>query len=353
MLVTAMVRNRLGGTLQFYGADGSGKSSLAFWLAASLNCETYGGAGAACGTCNSCRKVASLGHPDVFWICPLPGGYYSSGVLDEGKLAEVFERKRAHPALAIDFAEKAGHHLAAVNRIRGEAGRSCYEGRRKVFVVTHADRLRPEAANAFLKLLEEPREGVTIILCTSRPSSLLPTIISRCQRLQLTRPPVSSVADILCSRYGQPREQALIAAGLAEGNLSVALSISEEGALDAQREWLDRTLAAVLDDGENAMLALLEDRKGPFHNRGDFERFTALLAAELRDIVLVCVAGKQTVSSQLKTIAGRVADSRKLIKLVERVVNLGDSLNRNVNLRLLGLSLLSELREVICERARV
>ncbi len=351
MLVSAIVRNRLGGTLLFYGGDGSGKSSLAFWLAAALNCEQTGGLGAACGECNSCRKVGSLTHPDVFWVFPLPGSYYSGGAPDEGKLAQLYERKRERPAEAIEFAEKAEHHLASVKRIRTEAGRSCYEGRRKVFVVTHADRLRQEAANAFLKLLEEPRESVMIILCTSRPSSLLPTILSRCQRMQLTRPSVDTVTRVLTERYALEHSAAERAASVADGNLSVALGLGEEGALDAQRVWVEKTLEAVMDPNANSMLALLDDRKGPFYNRGDFERYAALLAATLRDVLLESVANSRSGNTQIEEIAGRVADSRKLIKLVEKTVNLGDSLNRNVNLRLLGWSLLSEIREVLGERA--
>jgi DNA polymerase III delta' subunit len=351
MLVSAMARNRLGGTLLFYGSDGSGKSSLAFWLAASLNCERHGGLGAACGECGSCRKVASLSHPDVFWSFPLPGNHYSSGVPDAGKLEQLYKRKRERPAQAIEFAEKAEHHLAAVGRIKAEAGRSCYEGRRKVFVVTHADRLRLEAANAFLKLLEEPREGVTIILCTSRPSSLLPTILSRCQRMQLTRLTEDTVEGLLAGRYGLQQSAAERAAEVAEGNLSVALGLGQEGALDAQREWVDRTLVAVQEKSGSSMLALLDDRKGPFHNRGDFERYSALLTSVLRDVLLACVTGRRSEKEQIEAIAARVADSRKLIKLVGKTVNLGDSLNRNVNLRLLGYSLLNEMREVLGERA--
>ncbi len=351
MLVSAMVRGRLGGTLLFHGPDGSGKSSLALWLASALNCAKNGGQGAACGQCDSCRKVAALGHPDVFWSFPLPGSYYSAGVPDEGKLAQLYERKRARPARAIEFAEKAEHHLASVKMIRAEAGRSCYEGRRKVFVLTHADRLRQEAANALLKLLEEPRENVAIVLCTSRPSGLLPTILSRCQRLRLTRPSPATVAQLLTGRYAMGESAARRAAAVAEGNLSVALGLGEDGVLEAQREWVDKTLAALLERSDNLILALLDDRKGPFYNRGDFERYAGLLAAAMRDVLLVCVTGRPAGEGRIDAFAGQVADSRKLIKLVERTVNLGDSLNRNVNLRLLGWSLLNEAKEVLGEGA--
>jgi hypothetical protein len=106
----------------------------------------------------------------------------------------------------------------------------------------------------------------------------------------------------------------------------------------------------VLSPGIGRVLELLDNRKGPFYNRGDFERYAALLAESLRDALLSRVAGRQINSPQVDTFAGRVADSRSLVKLLEDIVNLGDRLNRNVNLRLLGWSLLNEMKEVIGER---
>jgi len=301
MLLSAMRRDRLGGTLLFHGADGSGKSSLAFWLAAALNCQSGGGDGAPCGECGSCRKIAAFGHPDVYWVFPLPGAYYSGGAPDEGKLEELYVRKRANPARAVEFAEKAEHHLASVARIRSEAARSCYEGRRKVFVVTHADRLRQEAANAFLKLLEEPRRDVTIVLCSARPSSLLPTILSRCQRLQLTRPPAAIASSALERRYGIDSQTAARLVRLSGGDLSAALNLADQGELESQREWVEKTFTAVLASGEAGVLELLDERKGPFYNRGDFERYAALLAEALRDALLAVVAGRKSDSHQVET----------------------------------------------------
>jgi DNA polymerase III delta' subunit len=349
MLLSALRRDRLGGTLLLHGADGSGKSSVAFWLAAAFNCATGGGTTAPCGECASCRKIAGLGHPDVYWVFPLPGAYYSGGAPDEGKLEELYVRKRANPARAVEFSEKAEHHIASVARIRHEAARSCYEGRRKVFVVTHADRLRQEAANAFLKLLEEPRRDVTIILCTARPSSLLPTIISRCQRMQFTRPPQEIVVSLLEQRYGIENRTAARLARLSSGDISSALALADQGELESQREWVEKTFAAVLAPGELQVLELLDDRKSPFYNRGDFERYAALLAEALRDVLLAIVAERRPDSPQVESFRTRVADSRSLVKLIESLINLGDSLNRNVNLRLLGWSLLNDMKEVIGE----
>ena len=356
MLENALARERLGGTLLFFGPDGGGKSSLAFWLAAALNCAESRGLAAGCGKCNSCRKIANLNHPDVIWVFPVPGSIYKAEQPDQAKLAQVFEEKRAKPWCDRQFAEKSEHHLAAVNRIRQEASRSCYEGRRKVFVITGADRLRLEAANAFLKLLEEPRPDVTLILCSDRPSSLLPTILSRCQRLQVNRPRLSTLAGLLAGRFAMPESEARELLELADGNLPAALRLREEEALQNQQEWVDKTFRAVLAPGAAACLELVEDRRGPMFNRGDFERYLAGLIQGLRDALIFRVAGKEALnaggkfsreSEPVGEYAGRVADFQTLIKLLFRLIDLRDALNRNVNLRLLGWSLMKNMKEVL------
>lgn len=360
MLESALKRDRLAGTLLFFGPEGSGKSSLAFWLAAALNCNENKGLAAPCFQCNSCRKIQSLNHPDVFWIFPLPGSFYKGGHRDEAKLAKIFEQKRLEPWIELQFAEKSEHHLAAVSRIRQESSRSCYEGRRKVFVVTGADRLRIEAANAFLKLLEEPWPNMTLILCSDRPASLLPTILSRCQRLQVTRPGLSTLTGLLESRFGIPAEQAGEVLSLADGNLAQALRVKSEDSFQAQKEWMNNTFRAVLEPGYSACYALVENRKGPMYNRGDFERYLAFLAQALRDSLLIRLGGPKggkaspgsnRTTSPISRYADRVADSQALIKLITRMANLRDELNRNVNLRLLGWSLLKNMKEVIGDGA--
>ena len=347
MLSAALKRDRLGGTLLFFGPEAAGKSSLAFWLAAALNCERSAGWGPACTECNSCHKVAGLIHPDVLWVFPVPGNFYSGAQVDEGKLAKVFDQKRTQPWSEIQFAEKAEHHLASITRVRSEASRSAYEGRRKVFIITGAERLRLEAANAFLKLLEEPRPGVTLILCSDRPASLLPTILSRCQRLHLTRPRISTLAALLQERFSIPAPVAGELLTAADGNLAAALQMKAEGAYQAQKEWVDKTLEAVIQGSDTRLLDLCDDRSGPMYNRGDFERYLALLTRRLEEVLLAKLSRREGKEGPGGDYALRVADSRALIKFMGRLVNQHDSLNRNVNLRLLGWSLLSEMREVI------
>lgn len=240
MLLAALAHGRLGGTLLLAGPDGAGKSNLAFWLAAALNCLEGDGRSEPCGGCGSCRRVATLSHPDVLWVFPVPGAFWRGGQADQGRLAEAFEQKRAAPWLDVRFAEKSEHHLAAIQRLRAEASRSAYEGRQRVFVITGADRLRQEAADAFLKLLEEPRPGLTLVLCTEKASSLLPTILSRCQRLQVRRPARESALRLLEERFLIPGSRAAELLELADGNLTEALRLESLESVAGQRAWVEK-----------------------------------------------------------------------------------------------------------------
>jgi len=361
MLEAALAGDRLGGTLLFFGPDGGGKSSLAFWLAAALNCTVNLGRKRPCGHCASCRKVEGLIHPDVHWYFPVPGSIYKSSGADEDQLARVYADKRSAPWLDFQFTAKCEHHLSAVHLLRAEAGKSRFEGRRKVFVITGADRLRTEAANSLLKLLEEPLPEVVLVLCSDRPNSLLPTILSRCQRLRVNRPRPSTSEAVLCDRFGLEAALARELVAAADGNLTLALRMKDQQAFEARKLWVDKTLAAALETAVAPCNELVEDRSGPMWNRGDFERYLAFLAQAVRDILIYRLQSDKLSDvesdaaleiTRLRDYSSRVADIHSLISLLSRLINLQDQLNRNVNLRLLGWSILQNLRGAVTHGSR-
>ena len=361
MLEAALAGDRLGGTLLFFGPDGSGKSSLAFWLAAALNCTTNLGKKGPCGSCSSCRKVENLIHPDLHWVFPVPGSLSKSSGTGEDQLVEAFAKKRSSPWLDLQFTAKCEHHLAAVHSIREEAGKSRFEGRCKVFVITGADRLRTEAANSLLKLLEEPLPEVVLILCSDRPAGLLPTILSRCQRLRVNRPRTSTLEAVLRERFGVDPALARELVAASDGTLTLALRMKDRETFDVQKMWVDKSLTAALEDAVAPCYQLVEDRSGPMWNRGDFERYLAFLAQAVRDILIYRLQAESPTEAdsgvamaifRVRDYSRRVGDIDSLISLLGRLISLQDQLNRNVNLRLLGWSILQNLREVVTHGRR-
>lgn len=183
-LAVARARGALPASILFHGPRGAGKQRLALWLAQLQLCGSPGDE--PCGTCQHCRFLHELRHPDLAWYFPRPRLKDSDPDLAEvradyaGAIAErVVEDGLYSPPSGAE-----GIFIATVRALVQQAAMSPALGKRKVFVVGDAERMVPQegseqAANAFLKLLEEPPDDTTVILTSSEPGALLPTIRSR------------------------------------------------------------------------------------------------------------------------------------------------------------------------------
>jgi DNA polymerase-3 subunit delta' len=183
---------RLPHALLLAGPAQIGKRTLATALAAALICTAEQ---KPCGHCRACRLTAQGVHPDVRLVA-----------------ADDSERGR-EGVLKID-------QIRAVQR---EASLAPMEAPRKVFILRELERANLPAANALLKTLEEPPAQVVLLLTSARPHALLPTIISRCQVLNLRSLPRQQVAEALTAHWGASSERAELLARLADGRLGWAV----------------------------------------------------------------------------------------------------------------------------------
>jgi DNA polymerase-3 subunit delta' len=254
----ALSRNSLPGSLLFQGSRGVGKQRLALWLAQLLLCQSP--ADAPCGTCQSCHFSLALTHPDLHWYFPRPR-LKDADDLDDVKqdYAEAIAERAQADGLYQPPSGLEGIFVATVRLIVQQAALSPAIARRKVFIIGDAERMTPQegaefAANAFLKLLEEPPADTTIILTSSEPGALLPTVRSRVVSLRV--PPLSAddmrqfladtdVATRLDGDPDVPRSPAerVVLAGGAPGRLLSGAAWSV--AMDTAR----RLLAAVSKPG--------------------------------------------------------------------------------------------------------
>lgn len=208
------------------GPRGSGVLEAARCFAAALVCPDGG-----CGGCNACRRARSARHPDVIEVEP------------------------AGTFVVVDQVEE----------MMREAFTSPFEAERKVIVVTEADRMNEPAANKLLKTLEEPPARTHFLLLSEAPDELLPTIRSRCQRIDFAALSDADVAAALVAGGASP-ESAEAAARLASGRLDRGRALARTGAGLAALRAAALEVAASLDGsggaaarGVEAIQAVLAD----------------------------------------------------------------------------------------------
>ncbi|HEU5217282.1 MAG TPA: hypothetical protein VFU23_01390 [Gemmatimonadales bacterium] len=192
MLLDSVESGRLPQVILITGPLGVGKQRLALWLAQLLMCECRTGSGP-CGACRQCRLTLELTHSDLHWFIPIPrpkSGEPGKQIEEAAELlAEAVAARRELP-LYQGADGMSGHPMASARLLLRRAALTPVEGARKVFVIGEAERLvtqesSPEAANALLKLLEEPAADTWIVLTTPEPERVLPTIRSRAVPLRL------------------------------------------------------------------------------------------------------------------------------------------------------------------------
>ncbi len=220
LLSNAVAHGRAGHAYLFTGPDGIGKMTLARTFAAALNCTAPAGE-RPCGQCRSCRLIAEDKHPDVRVVVP-----------------EVSER--GTPSIKIE----------AIRRLQGDLSLSAYEGRYKIALLRRFDTANPNAANAFLKTLEEPPAHVILLLTAADADSVLPTINSRCRTVGLRPLATPLVEEALMTRFGVNANEANLLAHLADGRVGWAVGAHREPAAlhdrEAQLTTLDQALGGTL-----------------------------------------------------------------------------------------------------------
>src|SRR5882672_6477450 len=231
----------------FDGPDGVGKERTAFGLAQALVCERRGeGDPDACGVCRSCARAvpraaeATPLHPDVV---VLERGLYDPAVIGR--------RSPETQDISIDQVR---------TLVLAHAAFPPHEGRAKIFLLRRADELSQAAANALLKILEEPGGRTHFVLLSSVADSLLPTIRSRAQRLRFGPLPDALVAELLTERGVEPGQAAAIAR-LAGGSMATALVMSDPETSTRRDEFVSRAMNALDARELGAALELAEEAK--------------------------------------------------------------------------------------------
>jgi DNA polymerase-3 subunit delta' len=345
-----------------HGPRGVGKQRLALWLGQLLLCSESGVAGP-CGDCKACRTALNLEHPDLHWYFPLakPRGVRPNKLADAMEEAryDVLAERRSSPLRPAPVAsEPTGLYLAVAQTLRSHAHRRPAVGPRQVFVVGDSETLVPqessqEAANALLKVLEEPPSSTFLILTSSEPGLLLPTIRSRTMPLHLPPLAADQVERFLVDVGGVPQPAAHRAARLGRGSIGRALGFlpigEDPGPLEVLRGQAFDLLSAASDtDGGSVYRKSLE--LGGTRSRGLMPLFE-LLEDALRDLSAIAAGMTDSlINTDQEDFLERILDRRDIhpvtvTRAFRHLEEAKELMAGNVNPQLIVAGLLTGIRE--------
>lgn len=196
-----LAAGRVAHALLFCGPEGAGKLALAIEFAQALLCQHSDADGNPCGQCIDCRMAAKLEHPDLHFAFPIVRGNKikdAKDAISDHYISQWRARLLESPYFDINDwladmgadNQQATYYVAEADNIQRKLVLKSNQGGRKVMVIWLPEKMNAETANALLKLFEEPPAGTHFLMVTEDADMVLPTIVSRTQRILV--PPLST-----------------------------------------------------------------------------------------------------------------------------------------------------------------
>ncbi|MEN3026374.1 MAG: DNA polymerase III subunit delta' C-terminal domain-containing protein [Chlorobiota bacterium] len=360
-LQRAILQGRVAPAYCFWGPEGVGKDALALEFAKLLNCQSPHRSAEgieACDVCQDCRQAARLEHPAIRLIFALPppktrtDGSPLLGLNDDqiALLREELRRKAEDPYHDITLPNALQIHIAAIRDLQRTLSMTpSRRGQRRVVIISEADRMTAEAANACLKTLEEPHDNTVFILTTSRRNSLPMTILSRCQ--QLFCPPLSDeeLTTALQQRHDLSAAEARLAAAFAQGSYTKARLFAEHDIQTLRHHAIGLLRIALKPNRFRRELLHHIEQLFSSADRMRAELILGLLLVWLRDALVLSQSGNPSLlvnADQHETLSAFLrrfpeANLPAMVSTVDEAIRL---LYRHVNVPLLVLTTLLRCR---------
>lgn len=319
-LSRSLVNDKLSSAYIFSGPDNLGKTKLAEHFSKLVLCQKKHGAHSEkpCENCDSCRKFNSqkedenLAHNDFY----------------------VVKKEKDKKNISVDQIRGLIHSL----------GMSSFSDSYKVGIIKHAEALSESASNTLLKLLEEPKKKVIIILVTSNIEKMLKTIISRCQVLNFLPLEGDIINKYLLDNYSLTRSAAKNYARISLGRPALAIKFVEDK--EFYNNYLGR-LEKILDIIEDHDLnqkfsladTLIDKKMSPHESAVVLKRLLEIFQGVLRDLYLMNyglnnLVQNEIVDTRLKKIKIK-NDIHKIVKVLDEIEEANDYIEANINSKLI------------------
>ena len=283
----------------FQGEDGLGKKMVAYVFAKTLLCKEQ--KEEPCNRCISCVKFDSGNHPDFFLIEP------DKGLIKKGEIEDLIKNVGILP----------------------------FESKRKVFIIDDSHKMNQEGKNALLKTLEEPPSYITIILISSSPNNLLPTILSRCQSVKFYPVKPIEIEDYLIRLYNKSIEEASFVSNFTKGSVGKSIELSTSDKFFQMRDQLIKILDSLIKGDKTKAFSSI-----PFfnENRDNIEEIIDIILYWFRDLLIYKEIGESHLiinKDKLEYLSSQsFVDFNSINDIIEKVEETKDNIRRNVNYQL-------------------
>ena len=317
VLKRMLSQQRLPGALLFVGEEGIGKKLFALEVARALNCRTPKNE-EACGECSACKRIIKLNCPTSSdrddWIPMIWTDHRDVGMIVSPKRVLRVEQMR---------------------QIEREANFRPFEGKARIFIIDEAEKLNDASANALLKVLEEPPSTSHLILITSRPAMLLPTILSRCQMIRFSPLAPAEIENYLTTNNLSERSTAKVRARAAAGSISRALS-GDLKTFDSQRKAMLKVLEALTATPDCAQLIRSSEQLNEAQYKDEYEARLDVLETLIRDAWMLSLGTdrEQLVNLDMAPELQRISqaiDPRKAAAWMLEIEDMREQLIVNIN----------------------
>ncbi len=362
ILRRAITENKVAHAYLFWGMEGIGKDALALIFAKTLNCERRkADETEPCNVCRNCLQADKLEHPNIRLVFSLPTGKSADtrddsplAKLSDAQIEEIQEQLRLKSEnpyynLAINNARQI--RISSIRDVKRGVSMSQSQAGHRFIIVFEADEMTTEAANAFLKTLEEPSQKITLILTTSRRDAIPQTILSRCQQVYCDPLSDEELSKALFRLSGMPEDEARLIAAFAQGSYTRAIEFSDEDMKRLREDVVELLRAALRRTRYRMGMMHIIERFIAEHDKKQFAYMLGLLLLWLRDVyVYSCTNDVLPVINrdQSETIAKFAAafpnaDYATVIRASEEAIGL---VHKNIHPPLILIPLLLTCRRV-------
>lgn len=336
-----LARDRFPHAVILAGPQGSGKYTLALMVARAMTCLNPGetdGLPDFCGVCENCRRIGEALDLDARFAEAVEA---REGLRDTDK-RETRILVQPHPDVLV-IPPDPPQMMVKIDQVRHVNETIRYrpaEARRRVFIFTDAAFMK-EAANALLKVLEEPPDFATIILLVRNAGELLPTIRSRCVTFTLSALPLQEVEQYLAKhRPDWNARQRQLAARLSAGALGRARSIDLAEYMAARKDALTLLTAAIRSAEHSDLFRTTEVYRAGGEGKEKTDQLLAAIYGLLKDLMAIISGAPDLVSntdivSELNSLAANI-DFQWITRATQQLGQVQSGMRRNV-LRSLSL----------------